>query len=523
MNPSALRPTGRDDRRRVLSQDQRPGAAETSAAEADLQPDFVAELSHELRTTLLNVTGYAEMLLRPAPHSVSQREVAEAIQSNSRYLTELLDSLLDLARRKSKPPRGAGNVGPRQIAADLLQSFRVQAEAKGLALKFSCAQDLPDRVLVDATSLRRILVNLVSNAIKYSQTGTVTVRAAVEPGPGKNATSKRRLVWTVQDQGPGFSSKEISRLGRAFSAGTPPGPAVAGGIGLGLFITSRLVESLGGELSVVSRIGHGSTFFVSLPLATADEIPAPRLDPPAAVVGSHAGRILLVENDLHLQSLMRTFLASHGLDAQKAGDGEQALSLAAEAETAAEPFDAVLLDFQMPRRGGESTARALRARGYCGAIIAFSAADRPSDEALAAAGFTGFVNKSAGLERLLTTCLGLLPSRLETSIPSPRQLQPVTPHFMKLQSDYVVQLANISKELRSARAVDDRRAMQNVSHRIMGTSGLYGLDEVAYAACRLNAALLAGQLNQTVDGLLEQLDRQVALAGQRFRRPALGK
>lgn len=215
---------------------------------------------------LFNVSGYAELLLQKNDLAKGDQEILGAIHSNSRHVVDLLDSMLDLANSDAEEAPQIEACSPHAIAQDVIRSFSVQASAKGLGLEFRPRKRLPREVIVDEIRLRRILINLVSNAIKYSSTGTVSITADLRQRPGKPKNDHPWIVWKVQDRGPGISPEDISRLCLPYYRGKAAKSSLTSGSGLGLFITKQLVEALGGELTVVSSVGWGTTFIVGLPV-----------------------------------------------------------------------------------------------------------------------------------------------------------------------------------------------------------------------------------------------------------------
>lgn len=508
---------------------QRVSETHGSSLQDQTNASFVLELSHELRTTLLNVSGYAELLSQPNSHDLSDQEILGAIQSNSRYVVDLLDSMLDIARSEAGQVQQPSVCSPHELAADVLNSFSVQAKTKGLDLQFQPAKRLPTKILVDEMRLRRILVNLVSNAIKYSSTGTVTISVEEAPSDSKPDGGHATLLWKVRDQGPGISREDIARLCAPFYRGKAGKSSVSCGNGLGLFITKRLVKLLGGELSVVSSLGRGTTFSVSLPVSVPPSDPQPR--PAAATVTSApksalrgsvsgaekkggqpaAGRLLIVENDPDLRRLLHSFLTRNGLHVTIAGDAFEALAIAWQ------NCDAILLDLQLPKMNGWSTARRLRALGYANPIVAFSGEAPPSQAAIAASGFTGFLHKTISLQRLLTTCLEYLPPGSRAAVDRRQDSAGPAPDFAELQGDYVLHLSGALDELQTALSLGNRAALQKISHRIMGTSGLYGLTTIGESARRLNRAVLTGQPSEMLGALVQHFKLEVQKAVRPFQ------
>ncbi len=487
-----------------------PSPAQASPGQTYSVPSefSIAELTHELKTGLMSVVGYSEMLLQTAPNAPPERDLLGAIHANGRYLVDLLDSLVQLNCNDGRvSPPVASPCRIREMTAEIMASFGAQATFKGLSFECHCSAELPEQIQIDAIMLRRILVNLVSNSIKYSSQGTVSLSIFV--GDGQTDEADRTIVFEVKDAGTGIAPEELARLGTPFFRGSAGVEAQVPGSGLGLFITKRLVETLGGCLSVSSRVGQGSRFTVSCPLievAVTDDRaqPSASTKPEQSNVG---GRILLVENDPDAQRLVKSFLTRQGLEVDIANDGNQALSLERRCH------DLVLLDFHLPGLDGLSIAHRLREQGFRGAIIGLSGAQPPSRRALAKAGIDNFLAKTTSLDRLVAVCHEYLPKRpaaVNGGIRAIRQ----NPKLRMLRSNYVDRLQHSLEQLREAFALGDSTTAAAISHQIMGTSGLYGMESVARTARTLNESLRTKQPKADVRALVKRLGNQVRRAAR---------
>jgi signal transduction histidine kinase/CheY-like chemotaxis protein len=329
---------------------------------------FLANTSHEIRTPLTAIAGYADLLLEDLDRPVARSErleMVETIRRNAEHLRRVLGDVLDLSRIEAgRVELELGELDAAQILADATQLMNVQAEHKGLSLELELAPDLPSRMLGDATRLRQVLVNLLGNAIRFTERGGVRVSAARD--------GAERLAIEVSDTGPGLSAEQIARIFEPFVQGDSSTTRTHGGTGLGLTISAALVELMGGTLDVRSTPGRGSTFRVALPIANppAGSSPAARAQPACAPAPPPGLRVLVAEDGPDNQRLIRTFLERLGCRVEIAGDGEAALARLLAGDKA---FDAVLLDMQMPVMDGYATARELRRRGIELPIIALTA------------------------------------------------------------------------------------------------------------------------------------------------------
>ena len=345
--------------------------------------EFLSNVSHEIRTPLTAILGFVELLdehpyLRGGPAEIP--EYFTTIRQNGRYLLALIDELLDIARIEAGELRVEREAcSPRAIVAEVVESLRSKADARDLNLEVRFDDAIPEAISTDPLRLRQILVNLVDNAIKFTRQGTVglTVRTLARPGVDP------LLQFVVADTGIGMTADEISRLFEPFYRAGPLDPDRPAGTGLGLAICDRLARRLGGEILVQSTPGEGSTFTLSLPVGPPDE---PK-DTPGASNPNRAfapapatsttprldARILVTDDNEANQQLIGLRLIRAGAEVVTAINGQEALDRVEEAADAGRPFDAVIMDMQMPVLDGYEAVRRLRAGGFTAPIVAVTA------------------------------------------------------------------------------------------------------------------------------------------------------
>jgi two-component system, sensor histidine kinase len=311
--------------------------------------EFLANMSHEIRTPLNGVVGVADMLaaadLPPREHGM-----AEIIRASGQSLERLLSDVLDLARVE------AGQLtieaAPFQ-AADLVRSVtalsRLRADEKGLALTSKIDPTLEGWFLGDAVRVRQILTNLVSNAVKFTERGGVTITAE-SPGPGL-------LRFGVADTGVGFDAAEKERLFGRFQQADGSITRRFGGSGLGLAISRQLAALMDGRLDCDSTLGGGSCFWFEAPFASTEPQADQLREPQASAPGARATRVLVADDHATNQTVVRMMLEQFGIEAVVVNDGAQAV-----AAMRSERFDAVLMDMQMPVMGGLEATRLIRAQ-----------------------------------------------------------------------------------------------------------------------------------------------------------------
>jgi len=326
-------------------------ARELTRAKADAEAAnraktaFLANMSHELRTPLNGVSGCAA-LLAADPLSGPQSELVQIIRSSAGQLETLIADILDLSRIEEGEIRLVQDpVSLRELAEACAALCRLKASEKGIALTFHIAADADVRVLADGPRLKQVLVNLMSNAVKFTDSGEV--RLALERRPGG-------YRFEVTDTGIGFTSAQRETIFARFRQADDSITRRFGGTGLGLAIARDLVEAMGGQLDCRSRPGAGSVFWFDIPLQAAEDAEAPQASAEMPVAGL---RILVVDDNETNRRVVELILASAGIETLAAADGQEALDLLEH-----HPVDLILMDMMMPVMDGIEATRALRRR-----------------------------------------------------------------------------------------------------------------------------------------------------------------
>ena len=329
-------------------------AKETAEASARAKAQFLANMSHEIRTPLTAVIGFADLMATRGGLPKAAEAYTQHIQSGGKALLALVNDILDVSRIEAgQMELDSAPCAPERLLGDTLDLVRLQADRKGLALVLDVSDGLPALVAADTTRLRQVLLNLVGNAIKFTQQGSVTVHARHRADLGG------RLLIRVKDTGAGIDEQDRHRLFHRFSQIDASNTRQFGGAGLGLAITKGLVELMGGEIGIEPATEPGSTFWFDIPapaIAAGDPAEAAlATKPPAERLAPTPFRILIVDDVAVNRELVSAMLSPFDLHLSEAANGAEAVAAADR-----DRFDLILMDLQMPVMDGLAATRAIR-------------------------------------------------------------------------------------------------------------------------------------------------------------------
>jgi signal transduction histidine kinase len=378
-----------DDLRRARDEADSANRAKTT---------FLRNISHEIRTPLSAILALTQLLAEPELPAARHRDLVGRVQTNARALLALVDDLLDLSKVEAgKLPFAIAPMAPLEVVRDVVRSLDAEAQRRGLALVMEAAAEAPATINSDARRVRQILMNIVGNALKFTAQGSVCVRLFCDHEP--------RLCIDVIDSGIGLTAEQQRALFVPFQQVDPAIAHTYGGTGLGLVLSKRFAEGLGGDVVLVaSAPGTGSTFRITL---RSDLVPSERALEAASRAPRRAPRplagrrVLLAEDNPDIRLALADLLEFAGAQVVQAEGGDAAVR-----EALAGPFDAVLMDVRMPDLDGLQATRILRARGCRLPIVALTADAMKEHRAeCLAAGYDDYVAKPVEYPELIETVL----------------------------------------------------------------------------------------------------------------------
>lgn len=513
---------------RKLAEEEVQRAKDTAELANLAKTQFLANTSHEIRTPMTAILGYSEMLMDPQQSRDERVSCAKTIRRNGEHLLAIINDILDISKIEAqKVTVEKLDCDLPQLVADVMALARPWAIKKGLEFEVIFDRQIPKHVQTDPLRAKQVLVNLVSNAIKFTQKGKIQLSVY------RDITYfNHTMRFEISDSGIGMTPEQLSRLFQPFTQADASTTRKFGGTGLGLTISKRLAQLLGGDITVTSEAGVGSTFSFTLDGGprqgvellenlTADQLAIISETDTDEEVRLTGGRILLAEDGEDNQDLISTHLRRAGAEVIIAGNGRLAVESAMDAMRPGpqgDPFDLILMDMQMPELDGYGATRRLRAAGIELPIIALTANAMAEDRVRCLeAGCTDYVSKPITRNHLLSVVARHLDTAkarkraLEAPLPEPklRSTHSEGTKVSKLVERFISRLperVSAIESLLRKRSLDELR---QALHNLKGAGGGYGFSGISDMAGRAEQQIRddvsLDQIRQQVDDLLHMV------------------
>jgi len=461
--------------------------AEHAQIASKAKSEFLANMSHEIRTPLTAIVGYAESALEDEQEPQERTHALQAIKRSSDHLLHIINEILDFSKiEANRLETEVVKVNYFELLSDIESLVESLAKNKGLQFRLNFQFPLPASLNGDPVRLKQVLLNLCSNAIKFTSSGEVSVTVGFIPASGW-------LRFSVKDTGMGMSPEQLEELFTPFRQGDSSITRRFGGTGLGLSLSKRLVELMHGSISVESNQGVGSCFEVVLPcgdlsgtamIEGLDELNEQVQQTVAVKRKKLQGKVLLAEDNRENRDLLALILSKMGMEVVTAVDGDVAVSKACN-----ENFDLIYMDMQMPKVSGLEATSLLRAAKYTGPIVALTANATQHDRDLCRqAGCNDFLTKPINRDRLYDVSARYLQASESGAAPILSQLEDDDPEIHSMLLRFVGNLPEAMGRLEQAYNHKAWDGFKKQIHDLKGVCGNYGYPTLSALAERIEIA-----------------------------------
>jgi PAS domain S-box-containing protein len=496
---------------------------------------FLANMSHEIRTPMNAILGFTELLKRGfGRDSAASLKHLEIIHSSGKHLLGVINDILDLSKVESgRLEMEQVHFNPFPVIQEVVKVLGVKAGEKGIGLDLKVQDDVPETIIGDPGRIRQIVTNLVGNAVKFTERGSVTVTAYAERLDGDTL----QFHIDVADTGVGMNPEATGRIFQDFVQADVTVTRKFGGTGLGLSISRKFARAMGGDITVESEPGVGSVFKVTLNAGSARGVAWISPEQALTVADSSkmqertdwvfpAAQILVVDDGPENRELVKVVLEDYGLSIDEAGNGRVGVEMAM-----ANDYDLILMDVQMPEMDGLTATRLLRDRGLKTPILGLTAnAMKGYEQELLEAGYSDYLTKPIDIDRFVSSLAELLHAQpgdepftepvmpetpedqtfeAEDTSPIVSKLVANNPRFAKVISRFVSRLGEQLQAMDDAYTNRDVEALAKLAHWLKGAGGTVGFDVFNQPATELESAAKASDL-AAIEEKLHEIHRLAA-------------
>jgi PAS domain S-box-containing protein len=475
--------------------DELSQAKELADAASKAKSDFLSNMSHEIRTPLTAIIGFSEALLSSDFEEEERKKLTATIVRNGKHLQQIINDILDLSKIEASELKTEQIVTSLFVMmAEIDSLFAVSAREKGLDFSINYHFPLPDRIMTDPTYLKQVLINLCSNAIKFTHKGHVVVNVSCDD-------KFRTIRFDVIDSGIGMTAEEVQHVFNPFTQADSTTTRKYGGTGLGLSISNSLASALNGKLTCVSQEGEGSCFTLAINNERTDEttvinsIEDVNIQAEIPYVDSEikhlTGNVLLVEDNADNQQLVAMYVGKTGAHLDIAENGRQGVDMAL-----ANNYDLVLMDMQMPVLDGLEAITILRRQGYTRPVVSLTAnAMKSTREKCVTAGADNYLVKPIDLKQFYDTMNKYLTEIDETADPTVETETDdcdksntfySSPRFLAIVERFKKKLPDMVVELSDAVRTENWDLVKEKSHDLKGIGGAMGFPQITEIARQMN-------------------------------------
>lgn len=469
-------------------------AVEDANEANEAKSQFLANMSHEIRTPLTAIIGYAEASLEPGQSREERLNALRTILASSHHLLYLVNDILDFSKVEAgKLEIEIAALDLFQLMTDVTRLLGPRAVEKHIDFRIDYHYPLPPYIASDSVRLKQVLLNLCTNAIKFTNEGSVTVSVHYCQDEGL-------LEFRVSDTGIGMSPEQLQVVFEPFQQADVSTTRLFGGTGLGLSLSRRVVQLLDGELLAESELGKGSCFIFTVPVGQLESedlvysnhgmVNPAHADTAPRIERKLSGRVLLAEDNENNQQLVSMFLRRMGAQVDVAENGKVAVDKALTA-----PYDLIFMDMQMPVMSGEEATIALRQQGYQGAVVALTAnATEQHKQRSLKAGCNDFLTKPVARERLydcVSRYLEFADNTSEHGTPVSSLLVEDDPEFLDLVQEFVADMGPTLDVLYELLKQHDLESMGKLVHTLKGQGGSFGYPMVSELAGQIEFQILS--------------------------------